>query len=152
MNSQFTDEQTQTLLKLVHTKAIQKKFDSNKKKHRKVWEEIADILKQQGIVKSASKCQNRYENTKRAYNAIKRGHIGPEKPNYAYWDFWETILGEKNEKRNLVQPFRETRIRLKQEAVHDGSPIPGYEQSTQYELKEAGVGTGTTHELRMICF
>lgn len=99
MDSCFTDEETLTLLKLVHSKDIQDRFNSNKKKHRKVWEEISQTLAQQGIEKSAVKCQNRYENTKRAYNAIKRNRSAASpKPNYAFWDFWESIVAEKRTK------------------------------------------------------
>ncbi|KAJ6639653.1 hypothetical protein Bhyg_12400, partial [Pseudolycoriella hygida] len=53
MDSYFTDEETLTLLKLVHTKDMQDKFNSNKKKHRKVWEEISKLLESEGVKKSA---------------------------------------------------------------------------------------------------
>ncbi|XP_037026249.1 zinc finger protein 490-like isoform X2 [Bradysia coprophila] len=134
MNSYFTDEETLILLKLVHTKDLQDKFNSNKKRHRKVWEEIAKILEKQGIRKSAAKCQNRYENTKRTYNTIKRNHIGPQKPNYPYWDFWESILGEKRDMPfGAFDEHHETYLRLK-EARDDGDAVPpDWEHWSKYD-------------------
>lgn len=133
MDSNFTDEQTLALLNLVHSKAMQDKFDLNKKKHRKVWEEISKVLGHQGIRKSAAKCQNRYENTKRRYNTIKRNHSGPQKPNYAYWDFWESILeGDRVLPFEGFDEFHETYLRLK-ESVSDGDPVPDWEHWSKYE-------------------
>lgn len=133
MDSYFTDEQTLTLLKLVHATDMQAKFHSNKKKHRNVWEEIAKILELQGITKSAAKCQNRYENTKRSYNTIKRNHIGPQKPNYAYWDFWESILGEKRDVPFAgFEEFHETYLRLR-ETVSESDPVPDWEHWQTFE-------------------
>lgn len=133
MDSYFTDDQTLTLLQLVHTKEMQDKFNSNKKKHRKVWEEISQILEQQGIKKSAPKCQNRYENTKRSYNTIKRNHIGPERPNYAYWDFWESILGEKKEVPfEGFEEYHEMYMKLKYGRTSN-DPQPNWEHWIKYE-------------------
>lgn len=133
MDSFFTDEQTLTLLKLVHTQPMQDKFNSNKKKHRKVWEEISTVLEEQGIKKSAAKCQNRYENTKRSYNTIKRNHIGPQKPNYAYWDFWESILGEKRVVPfEGFEEFHETYLRLKK-SRSENDPVPDWKYWLMFE-------------------
>lgn len=133
MDSHFNDEQTLTLLKLVHRKDIQDKFVWSKKKHRKVWEEISNILELQGIKKSPAKCQNRYENTKRLYGTIKRKHIGPEKPNVAYWDFYESILGEKKDVPfEGFEEFHEYYLKLK-ETRRDGDPIPDWEHWHKYE-------------------
>lgn len=133
MDSYFTDEQTLTLLKLVHTTDMQDKFNSNKKKHRKVWDEISKNLELQGIKKSSAKCQNRYENTKRSYNTIKRNHIGPQKPNYAYWDFWESILGEKRDVPfEEFEEFHDVYLGLK-ETRSDSDLVPDWEHWEKYE-------------------
>ncbi len=134
MDSYFTDEQTLTLLKLVHTKDMQDKFNSNKKRHRKVWEEISQILEEQGIKKSAAKCQNRYENTKRSYNTIKRKLISPNmKPNFAYWDFWESILcGKGDVPFKGFDEFHNTYLKLKESVSHNNI-VPDWEHWTKYE-------------------
>ncbi|XP_071574567.1 uncharacterized protein [Temnothorax nylanderi] len=70
---------------------------SGKITHKKAWEEIAEVLNNEGYIVTAKQCTTRVNTMKRTYKNVKdhNNKSGNNKRTWKYYDVMENLLGEK---------------------------------------------------------
>lgn len=83
----WTYEETMELINTYTSDEWQNKFSSEKKNHRAIWAEMADVLKKRESV-TGDEARQRLNNLKALYNRIRRQLIAGEiaGPQWEYWD------------------------------------------------------------------
>ncbi|XP_077273535.1 uncharacterized protein LOC143903619 isoform X3 [Temnothorax americanus] len=70
---------------------------SGKITHKKAWEEIAEVLNNEGYIVTAKQCTTRVNTMKRTYKNVKDNNnkSGNNKRTWKYYDVMENLLGKK---------------------------------------------------------
>ncbi|XP_077255279.1 uncharacterized protein LOC143893606 isoform X1 [Temnothorax americanus] len=70
---------------------------SGKISHKKAWEEIAEVINNEGYIVTAKQCTTRVNTMKRIYKNVKdhNNKSGNNKRTWKYYDVMENLLGEK---------------------------------------------------------
>lgn len=85
----WTYEETMELITTYTSEEWQNKFSSEKKNHRAIWAEMADVLKKREGV-TGDEARQRLNNLKALYNRIRRQLIAGEIAS-PQWEYWESL-------------------------------------------------------------
>lgn len=79
------------LLLLRTYESKEQKLFSGKSSHKKIWEEISDVLVAKGYAFSAGQCASKLRNLKRTYKIVKE-HNAKSGNNPRHWQYLEVSL------------------------------------------------------------
>lgn len=85
----WTYEETMELINTYTSDEWQNKFSSEKKNHRAIWAEMAEVLKKREGV-TGDEARQRLNNLKALYNRIRRQLIAGEIAN-PQWEYWDSL-------------------------------------------------------------
>ena len=85
----WTYEETMELINTYTSDEWQSKFSSEKKNHRAIWSEMAEVLKKREGV-TGDEARQRLNNLKALYNRIRRQLISGE-ISAPQWEYWESL-------------------------------------------------------------
>ncbi|XP_018006609.1 protein abrupt isoform X1 [Hyalella azteca] len=99
----WTYEETMELINTYTSDEWQNKFCSEKKNHRAIWAEMAEVLKKREGV-TGDEARQRLNNLKALYNRIRRQLIAGEIAN-PQWEYWDSLHNFLTRQSQYHHPF-----------------------------------------------
>jgi len=123
----WTYEETMELINTYTSDEWQNKFSSEKKNHRAIWSEMAEVLKKREGV-TGDEARQRLNNLKALYNRIRRQLIAGEiaAPQWEYWESLHVFLTRPSQYSGFGFPRESSPLRSGLSPPNHPSTTPPY--------------------------